>query len=156
MERRGIRGTGLRHTLPFFIRFAGLWLVVSVAAVLVAGVSSYMLFAQRLEGGGSVLRSAIVLQTVLSVLALIALAVFTTHRLAGPWVAVRRALLAVRDGKLDTRLRFRVSDPRLQEVQDAFEEMMTSLRQRRGEQPGIVAEPLPPSTARQVAAPPPT
>ena len=153
MERRGIRGTGLRHTLPFFVRFAGLWLVVSTAAVLVAGVSSYLLFAQRLESGATDFRNAIVLQTVLSVLALIALAVFTTHRLAGPWVAVRRSMLAVRDGKLDARLRFRVSDPRLQEVQDAFDEMMTSIRQRLGEQPGIVAEPLPPSTARPVPAP---
>jgi methyl-accepting chemotaxis protein len=154
MERRGIRGTGLRHTLPFFIRFAGLWLVVSVAAVLVAGVSSYLLFAQRLEDGGTYLRNAIVLQTVLSVLAVIALAVFTTHRLAGPWVAVRRALLAVRDGDLDARLRFRVSDPRLQEVQDAFDEMLASLRQRCGQPATIVAETLPPSAARPIVAPP--
>ncbi len=153
-RRRGIRGTGLRHTLPFFIRFAGLWLVVSIAAVLVAGVSSYLLFAQRLESGGDDLRNAIILQTVLSVLAVIALAVFTTHRLAGPWVAVRRALLAVRDGDLEARLRFRVSDPRLQEVQNAFDEMVSSVRQRLGEPPSIVVEPLPPSAVR--VAPPPT
>ena len=154
MERR-IRGSGLRHTMPFIVRFAGLWLVVSVAAVLVAGGSSYLLFAQRPDGDvGADLRGAIVLQTVLSVLALAALAVFTTHRLAGPWVAVRRALLAVRDGNLDVRLRFRVGDPRLRDVQDAFDEMVASLRQRRGEQPGVVAEPLPPSAARPVAAPP--
>ena len=153
MQRRGIRGTGLRHTLPFFVRFAGLWLVVSTAAVLVAGVSSYLLFDERLASGSGDFRNAIVLQTVLSVLACVALAVFTTHRLAGPWVAVRRALLAVRDGNLDARLRFRVSDPRLQEVQDAFDEMLVTVRQRCGGQPAIVAEPLSPSAARPVAPP---
>jgi nitrogen fixation/metabolism regulation signal transduction histidine kinase len=153
MERR-IRGSGLRHTLPFIVRFAGLWLVVSIAAVLVAAVSSYLLFAQRQDGSGDGLRGAIVLQTVLSVLALVALAVFTTHRIAGPWVAVRRALLAVRDGNLDSRLRFRVSDPRLREVEEAFDEMTATLRQRSGQQAGIVAEALPPGAARPVAAPP--
>ena len=153
MERR-FRGSGLRHTLPFIVRFAGLWLVVSVAAVLVAGVSSYMLFAQRLEGGADDLRGAIILQTVLSLLALVALAVFTTHRIAGPWVAVRRALLAVRDGNLDTRLRFRVSDPRLRDVQDAFDEMVASIRQRVGQPADVVAEPPPPGAARPVAARP--
>jgi nitrogen fixation/metabolism regulation signal transduction histidine kinase len=62
------------------------------------------------------------------VIAVVALAVFTTHRLAGPWIAVRRALDRVRDGDLDTPLRIRTVDPYLREVERAFNEMRESLR----------------------------
>ena len=130
MERR-IRGSGLRHTFPYFVRYAALWLVVTIAAVLVASVSSYLLFAARVGGAGVAgLRYALIIQTVLTILAVVALAVFTTHRLAGPWIAVRRALEAVRDGDLQARLRFRASDPRIQVVEVAFEQMLASLRER--------------------------
>jgi methyl-accepting chemotaxis protein len=130
MERR-IRGSGLRHTFPYFVRYAALWLVVTITAVLVASVSSYLVFAARVGGAGVAgLRYALIIQTVLTILAVVALAVFTTHRLAGPWIAVRRALDAVRDGDLQTRLRFRASDPRIQVVEEAFEQMLASLRER--------------------------
>ena len=130
MERR-IRGSGLRYTLPYVARYAGLWMVVTVAAVLVAAVSSYLLFANQF-GGETVsgLRTALVVQTVLSIVAVVALGVFTTHRLAGPWIAVRRALDSVRDGNLETPLRLRASDPRIREVEVAFEQMVKSLRER--------------------------
>jgi nitrogen fixation/metabolism regulation signal transduction histidine kinase len=62
----------------------------------------------------------------------IALAVFTTHRLAGPMIAIRRALEDVRDGKLDRTLRFRRSDPHLGEIENAFNEMAAALRERAG------------------------
>jgi hypothetical protein len=155
MAERRIRGSGLRYTLPFFFHFAALWLVVTIAAVLVAGVSSYLLFASRPDPQGADLRNAIILQTALSLLAVVALAVFTTHRLAGPWVAVRRALLAVRDGDFNTGLRFRVGDPRLQEVQAAFDEMIASLRERLGAPAGVVAEPMSAGGARAAAPPQP-
>lgn len=139
-----IRGTGLRHTLPYVLRFAGLWLLVSIAAVVVASVSSYWLFAERVgEGGAAQLRKVILIQAILSILAVVALAVFTTHRLAGPWIAVRRALDRVRDGDLDSGLRLRATDPRIKEVELAFAQMLDSLRQRyRGAAP-LVAESLP-------------
>ena len=126
-----IRGSGLRHTLPYVVRFAGLWLVVTVAAIVVASVSSYMVFAERSsEAAAAHLRTVIVLQAALSILAVIALAVFTTHRLAGPWIAVRRALDRVRDGDYDSGLRLRATDPRIKEVELAFAQMLDSLRQR--------------------------
>ena len=150
---RKIRGTGLRHTFPYVLRFAGLWLVVTTAAVLVASVSSYWLFAERVgEAGAASLRTVIVIQATLSILAVIALAVFTTHRLAGPWVAVRRALDAVRDGDLDRGLRLRVSDPRIKEVELAFAQMLDSLRRRERAAAPLAAEPLP-GAARPVAPP---
>jgi nitrogen fixation/metabolism regulation signal transduction histidine kinase len=132
MERR-IRGSGLRYTLPYVINFAGLWLVVTITAVLVAAVSSYLYFSQRAGAAASSLGTAIIIQTVLSILAVVALAVFTTHRVAGPWIAVRRALDAVRDGNLDYQLRMRGGDPRMEEVEDSFEQMVASLRDRRSE-----------------------
>ena len=139
-----IRGTGLRHTLPYVLRFAGLWLVVSIAAVVVASVSSYWLFAERVgEAGAAQLRKVIFIQATLSILAIIALALFTTHRLAGPWIAVRRALDRVRDGDFDTGLRLRASDPRIKEVELGFAEMLDSLRQRHRAAAPLVAEPLP-------------
>jgi hypothetical protein len=130
MERR-IRGSGLRHTLPYFIRYALLWLVVTVTAVLVASLTTYLLFVERVgEAGAAGFRQALVILTVLTVSAVVALAVFTTHRLAGPWIAVQRALDAVRDGDLHAQLRFRASDPRFQAVEVSFEQMLANLRER--------------------------
>ncbi len=152
MERR-IRGSGLRYTLPYVLSFAGLWLVVSIAAILVASASSYLVFADRMEvGAASGLGKALILQCVLSVLAVVALAVFTTHRIAGPWIAVRRALETVRDGDLEAGLRLRATDPRVHAVQVAFEEMLASLRQRLGEQATLTGEPA--SSGARAAEPP--
>ena len=147
------RGSGLRHTLPYVLRFAGLWLVVTIAAIVVASVSSYWVFAERVgDAGAEQLQRVIITQATLSILAVIALAVFTTHRLAGPWIAVRRALDAVRDGDLDRGLRLRATDPRIKEVELAFAQMLDSLRQRYRAAPPLAAEPpagparpLPPS-----------
>jgi methyl-accepting chemotaxis protein len=122
-----LRGTGVRHTIPFVGRFAGLWLVVTIAAVLVASGSSYMLFAERFGDDSPGLMRALAVQTVLTVLAVVALAVFTTHRLAGPWIAVRRACEAVRDGNLSLRLRIRASDVHVKNVERAFNEMIDAL-----------------------------
>ena len=136
MARKKIRGSGLRHTLPYVVRFAGLWLVVTIAAIVVASVSSYMVFAERgSEAEAAHLRTVVTIQAALSILAVIALALFTTHRLAGPWIAVRRALDRVTAGDLDSGLRLRATDPRIKEVEVAFAEMLASLRRRTGAPP---------------------
>jgi nitrogen fixation/metabolism regulation signal transduction histidine kinase len=69
-------------------------------------------------------------QTLFLVAALFGLAIFTTHRLAGPWIAVLRALQDVRRGNLDRRLRIRGSDLHLKEVEAEFNAMMEALRSR--------------------------
>jgi nitrogen fixation/metabolism regulation signal transduction histidine kinase len=130
---RKLRGTGVRHTLPFVGRFAGLWMLVTSAAVLVAAVSTYLVFAQQHEGAS--IGRVLAMQTVFTILAVGALAVFTTHRLAGPWIAVRRALEAVRDGNLDDRLRIRTQDVHIKGVEHAFNEMLESLQRRGGAAP---------------------
>jgi nitrogen fixation/metabolism regulation signal transduction histidine kinase len=127
------RGAGVQHTIHLVGRFAGLWLLVTLAAVIGAAVSSYYLCVAMM--GDEVARSflrPLTLQAGLTVVAVVALAIFTTHRLAGPWIAVRRGLEAVRDGKLDTELRIRSADPYLKDVERAFNEMATSLRSGAG------------------------
>ena len=131
MAIQQVRGTGVRLTLPYVLRFSGLWLVVTMVAVLVFALTSYLSLADRLDDAARH-RLGVVLsfQTLFVLLAVFALAVFTTHRLAGPMIAIRRALNDVRDGKLDRTLRFRRSDPHLGELEDAFNEMLISLRQQ--------------------------
>ena len=129
--RSGIRGAGVKHTLPFLGRISGLWLAVSIGAVLVASVSTYLM------GSGATATSTdrlLVLggQTLFLVAALIGLAVFTTHRLAGPWIAVLRALRGVRDGDLERRLHIRTNDRHLKEVEREFNAMVAALRERMG------------------------
>jgi hypothetical protein len=124
-----LRVSGVRHTVPMVGRFAGLWLVVTLMAVAVAAVSSYLVFQSRAAvPPGSHFVELLLLQTGLVVAAVVALAVFTTHRLAGPWIAVRRALEAVREGDLETQLRIRSVDPHLREVERAFNDMTAALR----------------------------
>lgn len=139
------RGSGVRYTIGFIGPFAGLWLVVSVAAVIVAAGSSYLVFSERFEGDAArPFFYALALQTGLTILALIGLAVFTTHRLAGPWIGVRRALEAVRDGNRSMRLRIRVSDRYVKGVERAFNEMIDTLNG--AEPPADAAESRPAAT----------
>jgi methyl-accepting chemotaxis protein len=122
-----VRGTGVKHTFPFVFRFAALWFLVTVAAVLVAAVTTWMLMAEQ---GSEGISRALATQTILTVLAVAALAVFTTHRLAGPWIAVKRALDAVRDGDLAYNLRIRSKDVHIKNVEASFNQMLASLRDR--------------------------
>jgi len=125
-----VRGSGFRLSLPYVLRFSGLWLLVTTVAVLVFALTSYLSLADRLaDAGRQRLLLVLGLQTLFVVLAVIALAVFTTHRLAGPMIALRRAFEDVRDGQLDRTLRFRRSE-HLGEVEQAFNEMMVSVQKQ--------------------------
>lgn len=129
---RAIRGSGVRYTLPYVFKFLGLWIVVTVLAVLVFGVTSYLLLTQRLLGPDQRDLAMVILlvQTIVALAAVATLAVFTTHRLAGPMIALRRAFEDVKDGDLERQLRFRRTDSHLLELEAAFNEMMGSLRKR--------------------------
>ena len=134
-----IRGSGVRHTLPYVLPFSGLWLVVTIAAMLVFGVTCYLVAsASPLLDDAARNRLALVLaaQTLFLILAVVALAVFTTHRLAGPYVALIRAFEAVKSGDLERPLHFRASDVHLREVEVAFDEMKAALRERLEKQDG--------------------
>jgi methyl-accepting chemotaxis protein len=122
---------GLRKSLPYVLRFSALWIVVSVAAVLTAGLLG---LAVIIEGPPLVQQGRLMLilglQTLSVIVALLILAVVTASRLAEPWIAIRRALREVRDGDFDRRLSFRSSDKHLQDLEVAFNEMMTAVRSR--------------------------
>lgn len=133
MARRQFRGSGVRYTLPYLGPFAGLWVLVTLAAVAVAAISSYLVIDAARASDDTSVGGMLLLQTVLIAIAVVGLGVFTTHRLAGPWIAVRRALDQVREGDLDTELRIRSRDAHLREVERSFNEMVAALRDRAGE-----------------------
>lgn len=126
-----VRGSGVRFTLPYFLRFSGMWVVVTSLVAVVFGVTSYLaMFDQLNEGAARRLLVVLAIQTALVIGAVVLLAVFSTHRLAGPIIAIRRALEDVKAGNLDRELRFRRSDPHLNEIAVAFNEMVAALRER--------------------------
>lgn len=126
-----VRGAGVRFTLPYVLRFSGVWIFVTTLVAIVFGVTSYLVTAHQLtEAARQHLVTVLTIQTVLMILAVILLAVFSTHRLAGPMIAMRRALEDVKKGDLSRQLRFRRSDPHLEEIEVAFNEMTAALRER--------------------------
>ncbi|MES1240791.1 MAG: methyl-accepting chemotaxis protein [Acidobacteriota bacterium] len=126
-----VRGSGVRFTLPYILRFSGMWILVTSLVAVVFGVTSYLvMFDQLGDEARRHLMVVLTIQTVLVVAAVILLAVFSTHRLAGPMIAIRRAMEDVKEGKLDRELRFRRTDPHLEEISTAFNEMMAALRER--------------------------
>jgi len=122
---------GIRNTLPYVLRYSALWLVVMVGAVLVASTAIYLVMLDSLSKT-QLHRFLIVLvvQTAGIIVAAAFLAMATTHRLAEPLLALRRALEEVRDGHLDRTLAFRSNDAHLREIEVAFNEMMATLRKR--------------------------
>ena len=128
-----VRGTGVRFTLPYVLRFSGVWILVTTVVVIVFAITSFLVMFDRLsEDARGDLILVLTIQTALAILALILLAVFSTHRLAGPLIGIRRAMEDVKAGDLNRQLRFRRSDPHLEEIETAFNEMMESIRSRMG------------------------
>lgn len=126
-----VRGTGVRYTMRYVLRFSGLWLFVCVLTLVVFAVTSYMGLFDRLdEAGRNRLMMVLVIQTIAVILGMVCLAVFTTHRIAGPLVGLRRAFDDVKAGDLHRRLRFREADRHLEDVESSFNEMVDSLRAR--------------------------
>jgi HAMP domain-containing protein len=136
-DLRRVRGSGVRFTLPYVLRYSALWLVVTVAAVMLFGITSYLVASQRLDGEALYhVALLLTLQTVFLILAVVALAVFTTHRLAGPYIALKRALDEVKQGELARPLRLRTADIHLKEIEASFNEMTAALRERLPGSPG--------------------
>lgn len=128
-----VRGSGIRLTLPYVLRFSGVWILLTTVVVIVFAVTSFVVMFDRLtESARQDLILVLAIQTALAILAVILLAVFSTHRLAGPLIGIRRAMEDVKAGDLNRRLRFRRSDPHLEEIEAAFNEMMESVRGRIG------------------------
>ncbi len=128
-----VRGSGVRRTLPFVMPFSGLWLVVTTAAMVMFGITCYLVASSSPlldDTARGRLALVLTLQTVFLIAAVVALAIFTTHRLAGPYVALIRAFEAVKRGDMERPLRFRSTDLHLREVEVSFDEMTAVLRER--------------------------
>ena len=105
--------------------------VVCVLTLVVFALTSYLgLFNSLGEAGRSRLLLVLTLQTLCVILGMVALAIFTTHRLAGPLIALLRAFEDVKAGDLDRQLRFRKSDNHMADLEREFNEMMASIRHR--------------------------
>lgn len=141
-DYQGVRGTGVRFTLRYVPRFTGLWLFVCILTIIVFALTSYLgLYSSLGEAGRTRLLLVLSLQTICVIAGMVALAVFTTHRLAGPFIALLRAFDAVKAGNFDRPLRFRHSDSHMAELEASFNEMAETVRQRidNGRAPSRVA-----------------
>lgn len=145
MAVKKFRGSGVRFTLPYLFRFSGLWLLVTSTAIVLLGVACYAVATGAGDGLDDEARRHLVLvlsvQTAALLLAAVALAVFTTHRIAGPFIALKRAIEEVRDGTLDNPLRLRTSDVHLKELEASFNEMAEELQVRLGSRAAGPARP---------------
>ncbi len=69
------------------------------------------------------------LQIVFYLIGLIALSILTAHRIAGPYLALKRTFAQIHDGDLNARLHFRKYD-NLDDVAVSFNTMMDTLKSR--------------------------
>ena len=120
------RGSGFRYTLPAVFRFSAVWVIVVVLIAPVVVVSMMLggLIPEALHGD---IRFFLLTRTPLIALVAVGIAIFTTNRLAGPWIHLTRALKQVERGDLDYRLKFRKEDRYLREVEVSFNSMMAAL-----------------------------
>ena len=127
---RKVRGMGFKFTLSAVLPFSILWFVVVV--VVAAPVLTTAVVVSNLSQ--EPLRREIWLVLIVGMAIIItgvaALAVFTTARIAGPFVALERALEDVKNGDLNRRLSFRGGDNHLRGLENVFNEMVDTLRQR--------------------------
>ena len=121
------RGSGFKHNLGCVWPFSGVWIIVMVLTTPIIAIGMMV--------GGVVPESShgdvwyfLLTRMPLIGLAAVVLAIFTTNRVAGPLINLRRTFEDVKDGNLDRRLKFRSNERHLHEVETAFNEMMEALR----------------------------
>ncbi len=127
--RSYVRGSGFRHTLPAVFKSSALWVVVVVltAPVLTVGMMLSGIVPPASHGD---VWFFLLTRMPLIVLVAIGLAIFTTTRVAGPMVHLKRVCEDVKGGDMDRRLSFRQSDDHLRGLETAFNGMMVVLSER--------------------------
>jgi len=123
------RGSGFKHTLSSVVPFSAVWVLVVVLTVPIIIIG---MIAGDLVPPSSYGDVWFFLATRMPVLALavVTLAIFTTSRVAGPLIPIRRAFVAVRGGDMDYRLTFRRSDRHVKNLEESFGEMMAAILER--------------------------
>lgn len=130
MEKKWrFRGSGFKHNLRSIWPFSAVWVILMVMAAPVLTIGM-MWSGVAPESMHRDIWFFLFTRMPLIAFAAVALAIFTTNRLAGPMICLRRAFEAVRGGNLDYRLRFRRNDKHLREIETAFNEMMEVLNER--------------------------
>lgn len=132
--------SSIKLTRRFHFRFMGLWVAWTTCLVFVLNLLLYLYVEERWGGGVGrgtaqyqeyqfVLRgfiSFMCIEMTLFVSAIIALAVTTAHRIAGPLIHLEAALKEVRDGNFDYRLHLRDYD-HLEELELVFNQMVRAV-----------------------------
>jgi methyl-accepting chemotaxis protein len=144
--KRSLRS--VRLTRKFHFRYMGLWMLLAFCQVLILNFFLYLHFREGWElnawGAGleaeyAALRTqatvAMAAEVVFFTLAIVGMGIMTAHRIAGPYLRLKATFKDVGDGNLSSRLRFRQYDG-LEDVEQAFNEMMDKLRARFGQKPG--------------------
>ncbi len=123
------RGSGFRHTLPAVFKFSALWVVVVV--VMAPVITVVMMLSGTVPPAlhGEVWFFLLTRVPIIASVA-IGLAIFTTTRVAGPMVHMKRVCEDIKGGDMDRRLSFRQSDDHLRGLETAFNEMMVVLSER--------------------------
>ncbi len=133
------RGSGFKHTLYAVWSFSGVWIVVVVLTMPVLTISM-MVGGVVPESSHSDIWFFLLTRVPIIALAAVGLAIFTTNRVAGPFIYLKRSFEAVERGDMDRRLRFRRKDKHLRELETAFNEMMVALAERTDSRTGLEAE----------------
>lgn len=130
-QRRSIRNVTM--TKKYHLSYMGpqVFLTLAILAT-IYGLIMYRLFS--LAEMGRVLpysQIAVFATLAITLTALMAggTAVLTAHRVAGVHIKLLNVINQVADGNFDARLKFRSTD-KLEEVEDSFNRMMTTLQQR--------------------------
>ena len=141
MEKKWrFRGSGFKHNLRSIWPFSAVWVILMVMAAPVVTIGM-MWSGIAPESSYSAIWFFLITRMPLIVVAAVGLAIFTTNRVAGPMICLRRAFEEVRGGNLDHRIRFRRNDKHLREIETAFNEMMEALNERAGIHSEVEADP---------------
>ena len=135
--------SNVKLTEKYRFKYLGHWVLISFLFLTLLDIAVYLLYQQMWQGfttpGADMaleraFRHSQVMTTIvgtsgLFAAAILLLAVFTAHRIGGPYLAIKRVMANVRDGDVSSRLRFREYD-RLDDVENAFNEMLDALQTR--------------------------
>jgi nitrogen fixation/metabolism regulation signal transduction histidine kinase len=133
----------MRLTRKFHFRYLGFWIVITVCLLVLLNVSLYLLLEEQWKDmralAGDLVDTnesiplpfliGVLVETALFAGAAVFLAMSTAHRIAGPYIRLQRTFREVSEGNLDLTLKFREYD-RLEELEEAFNAMMATFRQK--------------------------
>ena len=136
--------SNVRLTAKYHYRHMALWIVLTLCFLLALNVYFYEWLAMQLRAASHspsdpegyyllmrpILLVGLAVEFVLFAFGIVALAQVTSHRIAGPYLRIQKVCQEIRDGNIECRLKFRNYD-HIEEVEDAFNQMMEALRASR-------------------------